>query len=430
MIELDALAPSDLGIAIRGIFAEITRYPLDILEPEALLEEDLGIDSVKLGEVFSVLRERYDLPETMGLSPEQVSTIGRIAEALGTFLLSSTAAETPQATPTLVEAATTGGEMGMTGTDSATHSNGARGPNGANGANAAAGYADPVAQPALPHNLRSIVARTGSDSASSSSSFATLIPELQPFAGKVAVITGSGHGLGKEIATYLASLGATVVVNSFHSRARGMATVDEIVAAGGRAHHIWASVANPEHVDTLFDEVEQRYGAIDFFIASASNGMLARLEEITPQHWEKAFRTNIVGLHQSALRAVRLMRKKGGGKIITMSSPASQGYVEYFGCMGAVKAAVESLTRSMAIEFAADNIQVNCVSPGPVYGELLDKWPDSERLIPQWEANTAYTRLCEGKDVSHFVAYLLSDSVKLFAGSVLVLDGGISSQGW
>jgi enoyl-[acyl-carrier protein] reductase III len=104
--------------------------------------------------------------------------------------------------------------------------------------------------------------------------------------------------------------------------------------------------------------------------------------------------------------------------------------VDYFGCMGAVKAAVESLTRSMAIEFAPYNIQVNCVSPGPVYGELLDKWPESQRLIRQWESNTAYTRLCEARDVSHFIAYLLSEPVKLFTGSVLVMDGGISSQGW
>jgi len=100
--------------------------------------------------------------------------------------------------------------------------------------------------------------------------------------------------------------------------------------------------------------------------------------------------------------------------------------VDYFGCMGTVKAAVESLTKSMAIEFAADNIQVNCVSPGPIYGDLLDKWPESKRLIAQWEEHTAYERLCESRDVSHFIAYLLSDSVKLFTGAVLVMDGGIS----
>jgi enoyl-[acyl-carrier-protein] reductase (NADH) len=100
--------------------------------------------------------------------------------------------------------------------------------------------------------------------------------------------------------------------------------------------------------------------------------------------------------------------------------------VDYFGCMGAVKAAVESLTKSMAIEFSADNVQVNCVSPGPIYGDLLNKWPESERLIARWEDATVYERLCVARDVSHFIAYLLSEPVKLFAGSVLVMDGGIS----
>ena len=244
--------------------------------------------------------------------------------------------------------------------------------------------------------------------------------------GKVAFVSGSGRALGKDIAVYLAELGATVIVNSFHSRNQGDETVAQIKAAGGSALHAWGSVANPEHLDNIFNTIEAEFGALDFFISNASNGMLARLDQITPEHWEKAFRTNVVGLHQSALRAVNLMKKRGGGKIVTLSSPASHGYVDYFGCMGTVKAAVESLTKSMAIEFAPYNIQVNCVSPGPIYGELLNKWPESKRLIAEWEDATVTGRLCESRDVSHFVAYLLGDEVKLFTGSVLVMDGGIS----
>ena len=77
-------------------------------------------------------------------------------------------------------------------------------------------------------------------------------------------------------------------------------------------------------------------------------------------------------------------------------------------------------------QLSVDVIQVDCVSPGPIYGSLLDRWPESERLIALWEGATVYERLCEARDVFHFVAYLVSDSVKLFAGSVLVMDGGIS----
>jgi NAD(P)-dependent dehydrogenase (short-subunit alcohol dehydrogenase family)/acyl carrier protein len=372
-------AAEDLLSAVRDVFVQVTRYPPEILDPDAQLEEDLGIDSVKLGEVFSVLREMYSLPEKLDIPREQLKTIAGVAGALGRFLSRSDAAPPKQAVEPMRQARPSASVA-----------------------------------PALPAMS---LAET---------SFAGLIPELKPFAGKIALVTGSGRGLGKDIACYLAELGTAVVVNSFHSREQGIATVDEITAAGGIAIHAWGSVANPDHLAAIFDQIESAYGGLDFFVSNASNGMLARLKDITVEHWQKAFHTNVIGLHQSALKAAALMKKRGGGKIITMSSPASHGYVDYFGCMGAVKAAVESLTKSLAIELSVDNIQVNCVSPGPIYGELLDRWPESKRLIAKWEEATVYERLCEARDVSHFVAYLLSDAVKLFAGSVLVMDGGIS----
>ena len=188
-------------------------------------------------------------------------------------------------------------------------------------------------------------------------------------------------------------------------------------------------MANPEHVERIWNTVEEELGDIHYFIHAASNGMLDKLENITPEHWQRAFQTNVIGFHQSALRAVKLMKKNGGGHIITLSSPAAHGYVDYFAVQGAAKAALESLTKSMAVEFQADNVLVNCVSPGPIYGELLSKWPNSDQLIKRWEDATLYNRLCEPRDVSKFIAFLLSDEAKLFNSSVLIQDGGISSVG-
>jgi enoyl-[acyl-carrier protein] reductase III len=373
-----AAEQEDMGRRVRAIFAEVTRYPLDILDPSAALEDDLGIDSVKLGEVFAVLREHYDLPEDLKVPRESLRTIGSITDALRQHV-NPRASVQPNVPPAILN-----GHNG--------HSNG----------------------------------RVKENPGIFESSFAGLTPERRPFEGKIALVTGSGRALGKDVAVYLAGLGATVIVNSFHSREKGDSTVEEIKATGGKAVHIWGSVANPQQLSAMFDQIEKMYGGLDFFVNNASNGMLAKLEEITLEHWEKAFRTNVVGLHQCAVRAVELMKRRGGGKIITLSSPASHGYVDYFGCMAAVKAAVESLTKTMAIEFAPYNIQVNCVSPGPIYGDLLNKWPESKRLIAEWEQATVCDRLCVDRDVSHFIAYLLSDAVKLFTGSVLVMDGGIS----
>lgn len=358
------LPGAEIGRTVIDVLAEVTEYPKDILTTEADLEEDLGIDSAKRADIFAVLGERLGLP---ALSPDRVRTIGEMVSAVAACLL--------------------GGSDHVVGNGTAMESARAGSP-----------------------------ARTG------------LAGVTKPFLGKVALVTGSGHGIGREIATQLAELGASVIVNSFHSRARGEETAEAIRAAGGEAEHIWASVANPNQLRRLFGEIEGRFGCLDFFVSNASNGMIAPLTEITNDHWDRAFRTNVVALHQGALMAAALMRHRGGGKIVSLSSPGAHRYIEYFGCMGPIKAAIESLTRYLAIELAPDNIQVNAISVGPVYGELLSKYPDSERLIPYWESLSAGSRLGEEKDVANFIAYLLSREASKVTGSVLLLDSGGSQR--
>jgi len=259
-------SPEEISQSVRQIFADVTRYPLDILELGANLEEDLGIDSVKLGEIFAVLRERYALPEDAQIPRESLKTIAGIAQALRTHLegVAGVVAMTPEVDVM----------PAMNGNGAHPYSNGT-----------AAGYSSAVLD----------------------SSFAALTPQRKPFEGKIALITGSGRALGKDIAIYLAELGASVVVNSFHSRAQGELTVEEIRAAGGQAVHAWGSVANPEHMKSIFEVVDKTYGGLDFLICNASNGMLAPLEAITVEHWEKAFRTNVWSWTPSLAEISRLI---------------------------------------------------------------------------------------------------------------------------
>jgi NAD(P)-dependent dehydrogenase (short-subunit alcohol dehydrogenase family)/acyl carrier protein len=375
--EADTTSPAAVLEEVRGIFAEVTRYPVDILETDADLEEELGIDSVKLGEIVAALRKRYALPPPEELQqrfpPERMRTIAGVAAVVSE--VAATKSPRPsgaRATPATVEEG-----------------------------------------PAVPVGRASGVAHQ-------------VEPKGRPFEGKIVLVTGSGHGLGKALACHLADLGATVVINSFHSRQRGEATAEEIVAAGGSAVHIWASVANDAQRDSLFDEIESRFGTLDFFVSSASDGTLARMEDVTPNDWEKSFRTNVIGLHQSALRAAQLMKRSGGGKIVTLSMIPTDRYLPYAGCQATVKAGVETLTRYLAVEFAPLNIQVNCVKAGAVYGELLEKWPESGTLIPEWEARTPAGRLCHPEEVAAMVAAVLRDELKFMTGSTIVIDGGHS----
>ncbi len=365
---IPALAAADTSLLAGVIqtFADVTRYPIEILEPDADLENDLGIDAVRLGEILAVLRDKYNLPSAEVLRERWKLELTRSIRGIvdGIALL----------------------------------------------------HAPPApSNVAVPAPLKSFVAAPASGTSGK-------------FAGKVALITGSGRGLGREIAVHLGRLGATVLVNSFHSREAGEATAEEIRQAGGTAHHLWASVANIGQLNKMFDAIESQFGGLDFLISNASNGLLAPLDKIQPEHWEKALRTNVIGLHQSAMRARPLMKARGGGRIITMSSVAAHRYVDYFGCMGPMKAAVESLTKFLAVEFQPDNILVNCVSAGAVYGELVDKWPDSDRLLPIWEAG-AGGRLCTGADVANFVEYLLGDGASMINGSILTMDGGQTARG-
>ena len=472
----------DLEQQVQQIFADLTRYPLDVLDPGADLEDDLGIDSVKRGEILAAFRERFDLPETLDVPPERLSTIAGIATVIRA-LKGNGSAGPPAAVLSVV---TTG--------------NGGNGKGNGNGKGAGDGWSQPEVERIVIDTLAEVTRYPrdiltsdahleddlGIDSVKRGEILSVLgerlalpevaapagleiatvgdivtaalalagtgpVPEVteelplhpppaaspgrrsfltaaEPFAGRVALVTGSGHGIGRAIACQLAELGATVVVNSFHSRERGEETLAAIRAAGGRAEHVWASVANSAQLTRLFAEVESRFGHLDFLVSNASNGMIAPLKDITESHWERAFRTNVIGLHQAAMLAAPLMRRRGGGKIVTLSSPGAQRYIEYFGCMGPAKAALESLTRYLAIELAPDNIQVNAVSAGPIYGELLSRYPDGGRLVPYWESLSAGHRLGDESDVASFVTYLLSDAANKITGSVLLVDSGGSQR--
>jgi NAD(P)-dependent dehydrogenase (short-subunit alcohol dehydrogenase family) len=239
-------------------------------------------------------------------------------------------------------------------------------------------------------------------------------------------VTGSGRSLGKEVARHLAGLGATVVVNSFHSRELGEKTADEIVTAGGSAVHIWASMANDAQRDALFDQIESQLGALDFFVHCASNGTLAPIDKITSDDWDKAFRTNVVGLHQGAIRAAALMQRRGGGRIVSLSMTATDRVFEYAACQSTVKAAIESLTRYLAVELAPRNIRVNCIKAGAIYGDVVNQWPDTKTLTPAWEQRAPLGRMCRPSDVCALLSALLADDLEFMTGATLVLDGGHS----
>jgi NAD(P)-dependent dehydrogenase (short-subunit alcohol dehydrogenase family)/acyl carrier protein len=442
-----------IATRVQQIFAELTRYPIEILEPDADLEQDLGIDSVKRGEIMAVLAKEFDLPPASELPLAQTWTIGVIARTIAEHARGTGAAPpvpvapmTPAvpsngakpAPPPLEAEAAAPQRFASPPAPPALWSSRGTATSHGNGHEPAPKPAEDterrvlqtllgVIQETLTRSERPAVHRNNGAGAAPAMTSTRFLPEgHRPFEGRVALITGSGRGLGKVMANQLADLGARVIVNSFFSRERGEQVTAEINARGGDAIHLWGSVANPGQLAKIFEDIDRRYGYLDFFVQNASNGLIAPLDQITDAHWEKAFRTNVVALHQGALLAAPLMRRRGGGKIVTISSPGAHHHIEHFGCIGPVKAAVESLVVYLAVELGRYNIQVNALSAGPLYGELMDQYPDSQRLVEHWEARAPDHRLGEEREVSNNVMFLLSDLADKTSGAVLLVDGASS----
>jgi NAD(P)-dependent dehydrogenase (short-subunit alcohol dehydrogenase family)/acyl carrier protein len=400
-----ATVPAGLADTVIATIAEVTRYPLSVLRLDAELEDELGIESVKRAEIVAVLGRKLGVTPPNDGSIGPLRTIGDVVAAVERIAAGGGA---PAVAPAAVVA---------------------RPETAAPAAPAATAPVLPLVTPPAPA-AAPVIRAFEALPAPRPAPVALEAPGRRAapdraLAGKVALVTGSGHGLGKALARHLAHLGASVVVNSFHSPALGGSTVAELSAEGADAIHVWGSVSNPEHLDQIFAAIEARHGHLDFLVHNASDARPVPLAEITAEDWHRAFRADVVGLHQVALRAAALMAPRGGGKIVTLTHPAAQRCFEDSALLGTVKAGVESLTRYLAVELGPRNIQVNSVCAGPLR-ERIEGAPGADRLIPGWESRSPVRRLPDAGGIASAVAFLLSDAASQMTGATLVVDGGIS----
>ncbi len=253
------------------------------------------------------------------------------------------------------------------------------------------------------------------------------MPESLPFGGKIAVITGSGRGIGRAIATHFANLGADVVINFFRNRASAEAVCQEIQAMGRQALLVKANVGTDEGLDHLFEMVRQHYTGLDFFISNAASGYNRPALEQKPRGWDWTLNINARALLFGAQRAVPLMGPRGGGAIVSISSPGSQRVIPDYVAVGASKAALEAITRYLAVELAPQNIVVNAVSPGVVETEALqyfDSVRNEEKIIGRAIRQTPAGRLVTPEDVAQVTAFLCSPAASMIRGQTIVIDGG------
>jgi 3-oxoacyl-[acyl-carrier protein] reductase len=239
---------------------------------------------------------------------------------------------------------------------------------------------------------------------------------------KVAIVTGSARGIGKAIALQLAEEGCTVIISDLDETGAG-AVAKTIGNRGGRAEAVKSDISNSADVDSLIEKTLNKFNQIDILVNNAGitrDTLLMRMKE---EDWDTVMRVNLKGAFLCSKRVIRPMMRKGSGKIINIASIVgligNAGQANY----AASKAGLIGLTKSMAKEVAAKNIQVNAIAPGYIETEMTANLPEEIRQgylnnIPAGRAGTP-------EEIGHMVAFLASQDSNYITGQVITIDGGL-----
>jgi len=245
--------------------------------------------------------------------------------------------------------------------------------------------------------------------------------------GKVALVTGGTRGIGKAIAHQLADQGYDLVINYLRNRTAAREAASELEAKGVRVHLVKTNVGDVAKIKEMFKEIDEEFGRLDILVNNAASGVLRPLMELEESHWDWTMEINSKALLFCAQEAAKLMQKTNdGGKIVSLSSLGSIRVIENYTTVGVSKAAVEALTRYLAVELAPYNISVNAVSGGVVDTGALKHFPNREELLEASANRTPVGRMVEEEDLANTVMFLLSDQAKMICGQTIIVDGGIS----
>jgi enoyl-[acyl-carrier protein] reductase III len=250
----------------------------------------------------------------------------------------------------------------------------------------------------------------------------------QPFLNQTALVTGSGRGIGRAIAIELARQGADVVVNFFRNRKPAEETVAEIEKLGRKVLLVKANVGDIDALEDLFTQTEESFGGLDIFVNNAGSGYNRPVMEQKVKGWDWTMDINARAYLFAAQHAVRLMEPRGGGSIVAITSPGGDRVMPDYVLVGASKAALNALTRYMAVELAEKNIRVNAVSPGMVATDIIHHFDllSEEGILDKIAAATPAKRLVTPEDVAQLVAFLCTPAAEMIRGQVITIDGGFT----
>jgi enoyl-[acyl-carrier protein] reductase III len=249
----------------------------------------------------------------------------------------------------------------------------------------------------------------------------------EPLAGKVAFVTGASRGIGRATALKLARAGCDVAIVYRSSHDEAEAVCAAVRALGRRAFATQADVSDPESIAEAFAAFRQQFDHVDIVVSNAAIGVLRPALELTLKHWRRCMETNALALNLLAQQAVPLMRD--GGRIIGISSLGATRAIPHYAFIGASKAALESVARSLAQELGPRGIRVNIVNAGVVDTDALKYFPNREQLLAEFARRAPAGPTLTPEDVANAVFLLCLPEAAMITGHTLVVDGGYCISG-
>lgn len=250
---------------------------------------------------------------------------------------------------------------------------------------------------------------------------------VQALENKVALVTGGARGIGKATALKLAEQGCDIAIVYFNSSDTAMELVKEIEHLGRRAIAIQANVADHQSVKALFTEFEKHFDRLDFLISNAASGVLKPATKMSTKHWRWCMETNALALNHLVSEGRKWMVK--GSRVIALSSLGAHRAIPNYAFIGASKAALEALVRSLSLELAEEGISVNTVSAGVVDTDALKHFPNRTQLLDEYQAHSLSERSLTPKDVANTVYLLCLPEAEMIKGHTLFVDAGYSIVG-
>lgn len=244
------------------------------------------------------------------------------------------------------------------------------------------------------------------------------------FSGKVAIVTGAAHGIGRATAHLLSASGASVVIADIAQDA-GEAVVAEIGAAGGQAAFVHTDVGVTDAIRACVERTSAVFGRLDFIVNNAYWSARGGVEEIDEADWDRSMAVMLKAIYSFGKYGFPVMRRVGGGAMVNISSVHGLAAYRQYAVYAAAKAGVINLTRAMSLDAGKHNIRVNAVCPGWI---ITEKEAPNDDALAITRGIYAVGRPGVPDDIAKVVRFLLSDDAGFVTGHALVADGGLTAQ--